>query len=269
MQRWYKLRPTFWTGDTGRALRKSPGARIVAVYLLSCPTANVYGLYHLALPTVALETGLPLKAVQEAFRELDRIGFASYDPDSQFVWVRQMAAQQLEAPLAPKDYRTTNAQRFYALCPRNAFLGAFWDLYHEGLRLGERRDVQVRPREAPSEGPSSSSSPSPSLVIDDGFDLFWQNYPRKDSKKRAREIWHRLKPTPQLQEEIQAAIERQRGTDAWLKEAGAYIPHASTWLHQERWRDQGTKIPRLTKGTISSMRAAHGFLTNDHEDVLP
>jgi len=34
-----------------------------------------------------------------------------------------------------------------------------------------------------------------------------------------------------------AAIERQRGSQQWVKDNGQFIPHAATWLNQERWQD--------------------------------
>ena len=36
--------PLFWTGDPGKALRGDPDAQRLALYLLTCPNANMIGI---------------------------------------------------------------------------------------------------------------------------------------------------------------------------------------------------------------------------------
>lgn len=75
------------------------------------------------------------------------------------------------------------------------------------------------------------------------FDEFWSAYPRKDSKQTARKAFARAAKSHgpgKLIEEV------QRWAGLW---AGAgiekrFIPHAATWLNQERWDDEPPP-PRL------------------------
>ena len=39
-------------------------------------------------------------------------------------------------------------------------------------------------------------------------------------------------------ETIINALIAQKKTEQWTRDGGKYIPHASTWLNQERWNDE-------------------------------
>lgn len=159
-----KMRGAFWTGSTGRAIRALPNhkdVRILASYLVTSPAANLYGLYPLNLDVVSLESGLTLAEAAAAFKALAELDFAHYDP-SGWVWVVEMAAQQLNTPLKPGDYMMKNASRWYAGLPNNPFLGPFWtryqdDLWNDDTRPAERAYVPKRgsgrcPFHPPSKG---------------------------------------------------------------------------------------------------------------------
>ncbi len=60
MRDYTRISPQFWTGETGRALRKNPDAQRLAFYLLSCPSANMIGVFYVATPTICHEVGLSL-----------------------------------------------------------------------------------------------------------------------------------------------------------------------------------------------------------------
>ena len=70
------------------------------------------------------------------------------------------------------------------------------------------------------------------------FDAFWAIYPRKENKRRAQQEWNRLKPDDETVHEILAAVREQMKSDQWSRDGGAYIPHPSSWLHGERWKDK-------------------------------
>jgi len=68
------------------------------------------------------------------------------------------------------------------------------------------------------------------------FNLFWAQYPRKIGKLTAQRSWEKLSQENQ-QKALEAIVEHRKywvakGTD-W-----EYIPHASTWLNNERFSDE-------------------------------
>lgn len=70
------------------------------------------------------------------------------------------------------------------------------------------------------------------------FDVFWDTYPLKAGKKKAKIAWNKLKVTDKMLEEILAGLARYRASPQWQRDNGQFIPHPSTFLNQERWKDE-------------------------------
>lgn len=72
------------------------------------------------------------------------------------------------------------------------------------------------------------------------FKAFWSVYPRKKAKGAAGKAWDKAKRTPDWPglDAIIEAVERQRQSPDWEKDAGQYIPHPSTWLNGRCWEDE-------------------------------
>jgi uncharacterized protein YdaU (DUF1376 family) len=71
------------------------------------------------------------------------------------------------------------------------------------------------------------------------FLLFWSAYPRKEAKKKAKQIFEKIKPDKLLLGKMLAAIELQKQSKQWSGDKN-YIPHPTTWLNQARWEDEIT-----------------------------
>lgn len=76
-----------------------------------------------------------------------------------------------------------------------------------------------------------------SSVLPDGFQTFWEAYPRKCNKARAVRAFRRKVKYEELPK-IMACLEAQKRTEQWRKDGGSFIPHPSTWLNDERWKDE-------------------------------
>lgn len=72
------------------------------------------------------------------------------------------------------------------------------------------------------------------------FDEFWKLYPRKIKKKAARKSFERLKPDNELFDKIMFGLERYNLLWEGKQTELEFIPHASTWLNNERWEDDIT-----------------------------
>tara|TARA_B100000035_G_scaffold205503_1_gene175730 strand:+ start:2294 stop:2992 length:699 start_codon:yes stop_codon:yes gene_type:complete len=72
-------------------------------------------------------------------------------------------------------------------------------------------------------------------VIIEQFKQFWDKYPRKTAKAQAQKVFARALTKidfEPMMEKLDIFIEAHKDTK---KE---FIPHASTWLNQERWNDE-------------------------------
>jgi hypothetical protein len=91
-------------------------------------------------------------------------------------------------------------------------------------------------------------------MADDGFDVFWQAYPRKTAKADARKAWCKLAPDAALQAEILEALAWQVRQPQWVKDGGEFIPYPATWLRGERWADEPVRV-----GGRGAAEPAHGW----------
>jgi len=73
------------------------------------------------------------------------------------------------------------------------------------------------------------------------FSLFYRNYPKHEAKKKALNIWSKLKPNATLLNTILTALEKQKTYKKILKAKREFCPEwplPATWLNQERWNDE-------------------------------
>jgi hypothetical protein len=130
-----------WIGRTGKLLRTRPKeARILQLYLITCPNANMYGLYYLPQTIAAEEMGLTPTELATAWAILTELDFAVFDDETQHVWVREMARHQMRTPLKIGDQRVKGANEWYAALPRNPFLRPYYNHYQKDLHLENPRD---------------------------------------------------------------------------------------------------------------------------------
>lgn len=140
----------FWTGRTGKLIRSLPADTrsdtfVVALYLVTCPSSNMIGLYYLPLPTLCHETGLTTEGASKALRSLKKLDFAYYDEADEIVWVPNMAREQIGDVLEPKDNRHKGVLREMEQYKRTRLFAEFHGRYQAPFNLPE-----ARPFEAPS-----------------------------------------------------------------------------------------------------------------------
>lgn len=111
-------------------------------------------------------------------------------------------------------------------------------------------ETKVSPR--PPSKTQSQDTPSPPkggsvpkilpFAKPNGFDRFWEAYPRKAGKGAARTAYDRAFRKIVAGEPagvLMAALERAKPT--WRD--AQFIPHPATWLNQERWEDEPETPP--------------------------
>lgn len=108
-------------------------------------------------------------------------------------------------------------------------------------RFRERLKQDVTPlqrNESPSSAPAPAKPRKKEISALADFEQFWAVYPRRIAKAAARKVWEKIRPDDELLQQMLAALEWQRQQDQWQRDAGQYVPHASTWLNQKRWLDE-------------------------------
>ena len=144
MRDYSKVGPQFWTGKTGKEIRKKgTEATLVALYLMTSPHSNMLGLYFQPLMYMAYETGLGIEGASKGLQDCTDVGFCSYDDESEMVWVHEMAAFQIADELKESDKRTAGVQKDYDTLQDNPFLASFFDRYQSSFHLKNKRGIEA------------------------------------------------------------------------------------------------------------------------------
>jgi hypothetical protein len=114
----------------------------------------------------------------------------------------------------------------------------------------------LKPKTVPPLPPQDSNEPY-------GWPTFWASYPRKTAKQAAWKAYKRLNPSPELFEAMLRALAAQCKQDGWVRDAGQFIPHASTWLNGKRWEDQVGP-----SGKVAPKPGEPGYVVTDVDRVI-
>lgn len=107
------------------------------------------------------------------------------------------------------------------------------------LRVGEGRVGKENTISSNSVGQDISPTISndlaaPEKMTEQDFEIFWENYPKKKAKKKAKakflKLNHILLPT------LLSAVDVQKKQKQWQNVD--FIPHADAWIHNDRWEDE-------------------------------
>jgi hypothetical protein len=141
--------PKFWIGETGKALRGNAPAQVLALYLMTCPHANMIGVFHCPVLYMAHETGLGMEGASKALQSLIEAGYCTYDEASETVFVHRMAAYQVAESLKPGDNRVKGVEREWSNIGPAHLKSAFAAIYSVAFHLPVE-EAKESPLKAPS-----------------------------------------------------------------------------------------------------------------------
>lgn len=157
MRSYAKLSPAFWRG-LGRRLRGDADGLALAFYLTSCPAAGMTGLFYLALPTMAHDTGLTPERVRAALGRLESLDFVRFDGQTDLVFLVDFVREQVEEVIAETDNRVKSIRReleeFRGERLLRSWLGRHAKAYHVDIAAFYDPPAPSEPLPAPFEGAS-------------------------------------------------------------------------------------------------------------------
>jgi hypothetical protein len=68
------------------------------------------------------------------------------------------------------------------------------------------------------------------------FELFWEAYPLKVKKARAKGALKQVEQEGQI--EFEAILAAVKKFAAMIRRTGEFCPHPATWINDERWDDE-------------------------------
>jgi len=148
MREYASVSPKFWIGETGKALRGHPEAQVLALYLMTCPHANMIGVFHCPILYMAHETGLGMEGASKGLARLIEGGFCEYEEATDTAFVVRMAAFQLGEQLKPDDKRVLGVLKAYQNISSARMKSRFFDVYKDCFHIKEGKPL-ASPLEAP------------------------------------------------------------------------------------------------------------------------
>ena len=168
MRDYSKISSSFWTGKTGKSLRGNQQAQIIALYLMSCPHANMIGVFHCPIIYIAHETGSSIEGAYKGLNDLVDGAFCTYDHESETVWVHEMAKYQIGESLSPNDKQVIGIKKQFSNLPEGLIKQGFYARYKSDFilpEIEEKAEVKASPFEAPSKPEAGTEAGTEAEVL--------------------------------------------------------------------------------------------------------
>lgn len=109
-----------------------------------------------------------------------------------------------------------------------------------------RREGSLNPPHNPPEGDREEGA----ISLD--FERFWDAYPRKECREKAKQAFFILAPQKPLLEKMLEALARFKRCDQWNRDGGRYVPHPSNWLLERRWEESEGLCDENSRGSFDA-----------------
>ncbi len=141
-----KLYTNYWINPDNRELvQLGIDVKLMAIYLQGNSHHNILGVYYLPILYVANDLKLSPKKVQVTLKKLCEIAYCKYDVKTQYIWVCNMALEQIGEEIANKDNKDNKDNRIKAIqaiwnsLPIQVdFLSEVYNRYHLIFNLAPR-----------------------------------------------------------------------------------------------------------------------------------
>ena len=241
---WMPLYIGDYLADTGRLTTEQHGA-----YLLIIMDYWRNGSPPDDDEALAAITRLPLQAWQKHRKSIERM-FTIIDGE----WVHKRIEEELQAS---KDNKEKSSKRGKAGAEKRWSTQCLDDASSiaqaSSTQCLDDAQAMLNPmlKNSPSPSPSPIKSNTPPYPPpgDDGFDAFWERYPKKVGKAAALKAWRKLKPDVGKQSVMLAALAVQVESESWRKDGGQFVPNPATWLNGARWEDE-VQVNHVVAGRI-------------------
>lgn len=214
------VRDGFWTDSYIEKL--SPDEKLIFLYLLTNPLANVLGIYEIRTKRIGFETGYDIEVVENVLSRFERDKKVLRHEDW-IVMVNHLKNQ------ANNPSIIQGCQRILDELPEDIKTRV------TGWVQAGLLNLTLLNLTLPNSTKQKKSVKEVSGKQNDNFNSFWLAYPVKKGKGAAEKSWQKLSPDLEI---VLSAIEAQKQSDQWTKDSGKFIPYPATWLNQRRWEDE-------------------------------
>lgn len=227
----------FWDDEYIQNL--DPTEKLLFIYFFTNPLTTMCGVYEISLKRGAFDTGIDKDMVEKVLKRFEEDRKIFYI--NGWLFIKNFLNHQILNPSVMEGVENTLKEIPYEITMKIkeilqseaegeqgvGMVSPLWQILQSKSKLKSKGIYDQ------TESPYLNGK-----KMGDMFEKFWNEYPRKISKKKTLAIWLKLKPTPELAEKIIAAVRAQKQTKQWKENDGQFVPHPTTWLNQERWEDE-------------------------------
>lgn len=274
MEVFTRIERGYWQDDF--ILELTPEQKFFYLYLMSNSKVNTLGAYVFPMTMSTLELGYNRDTVKKLLDHFVEAGKIMYDETTNEVfllnwpkrnWNKKTATLRalkkdfgaLKSPVLREtvallfnDFYSEKAQEQSGTIGNNEEQKGT-NGNNEDILAGriENREKRIENREKKKENEDVGTEFDAAAA----FEIFYKAYPNKKNVKTARTRWEKMKVTPELFAAIMEGLERAKNSQEWGKDGGAYIPHPSTWLNGEGWKNEykplrQTAAPKASSGNM-------------------
>lgn len=210
----------------------TPDIRFICVYLYTNSHIGLTDIYKVPVQLIQLETGYDISTIKLAIEQLKIVKIVNH---YNHLWIRLLKREF--ASLEYSGNKNEKAvEKYLEEIPKEVL---------EYLQSDTSIDTTIHSsHKSEIINQKSKTINQNSEIKEDTFSIFWEKYPKKELKKKTREIWERNHLGGKLAE-ILAFIEKAKDTDRWKK---GYIKQPTVFLNGECWTDDLSNYNDRTNG---------------------
>lgn len=236
---WLKLKDDFFRDKRIKKLRRIAGGDTYTVIylklqLLSLKNNGVLiyeGVEETLEEELALDIDEDVDNVRVTLLFLRNNGLIEETEQDHFVMVETLKCIGSESASAERvrKHRELKAKKQKALqCNTQVTIS--------NIEIEKEKDVEL---EEEIEQEEEASKDAMVLSFEEtAFNEFWSAYPKKINKKGCFNAFKKIKNLKEELPLILASVERNKQSNSWLKDNGQFIPYPTTFINQERWKDE-------------------------------
>lgn len=221
----------------------APNAKLLFLFLITNRRVNQCGAMEITMRQISFETGLPAATIPGLIESFgDRI---KWWPDHQILIIRNFYRHQRANTGDKFDIAATKSAESLPDFAKSWVYGVYPHLAPAGYTHPIPTPVptdthgvsgQDSNRTVTEQKQSSPLTPQGESVE---FVNFYTEYPRHTARQDAWKAWQKIKPTPDVVEEIMTGM-RRLIPDYRSREPDK-VPHPATFLNGRRWNDEPVK----------------------------
>ena len=218
----------------------TPSEKLLFLYLITNDKTNMLGIYEVSIKKVSFDTGLNKDIIEKALKEFERLSKVKYIKNH-VVLVNFMKHQNYNTNMKKSAIDTYNnlpkelKDSKLSISKDNPLEGFESLLNHYGMVSKYEVEVEVEDEEETEVETKELEIILEAEIIYFSFDDFWSLYPNKINKANSLKSFNKI-PKEDL-ETLEIHLNHFIANKPFKEYS---YPHATTYLNQERYKDELT-----------------------------